>query len=61
MSKIIYCDKCKKKQPTKKENDWVNLVLSSNSLKKIPKINSSYLNWDLCPKCGENIIKKILK
>ena len=59
MSKIIYCDKCKKKQPTKKEDGWVGLVVSVRGGKKISGI--SYESWDLCPKCSENIIKKILK
>jgi len=61
MSKIIYCDKCKKKQSTKKEDGWVSLTLSSRGFEKIPEINSGYLSWDLCPKCGEIVIKKILK
>lgn len=61
MSKVVYCDKCKKKQPAKKEDGWVSLTISARGLKKIPEINSSYLSWDLCPKCGENVIKRILK
>lgn len=61
MSKVVYCDKCKKKQPAKNEYGWVSLTISARGLKNMPKINSSYLSWDLCPKCGENVIKKVLK
>lgn len=61
MSKIIYCDKCKKKQPAKKEAGWVSLAISARGFERVPQLSNGYLSWDLCSKCGENVIKRILK
>jgi len=50
---ITKCDKCRKIKNIKNRAKWTDVSISGGDF--------SYKNFDFCEKCGEKIIKKILK
>lgn len=50
---ITKCDKCKKINDIKNRGKWTDISISGGDF--------SYKTFDFCEKCGNKIIKKVLK
>lgn len=50
---ITKCDKCKKVKDGKNRSKWMDISISGGDF--------SYKNFDFCEKCGDKIIKRVLK
>ncbi|MFH1946832.1 MAG: hypothetical protein ABIJ23_01585 [Candidatus Magasanikbacteria bacterium] len=61
MSNKTICDNCKKTKTNKTRDGWFNIsVDTSHRSYEEYGLKSTYNRWDLCPKCSNYKIPKIL-
>ncbi|OGH72168.1 MAG: hypothetical protein A2921_00910 [Candidatus Magasanikbacteria bacterium RIFCSPLOWO2_01_FULL_43_20b] len=62
MGKIITCDSCGKRQSGSDEKEWFNIRLQTGSFSiKLEGTEKSFLDLELCSKCGKKVVKAVLK
>ncbi|MBU1922154.1 hypothetical protein KKD84_02930 [Patescibacteria group bacterium] len=62
MSRIIYCDICKKRQPMAKELEaWFSFLFYQKYGPSLPGLESDRFSWDLCSECSKKMVEQVLK